>query len=389
MHSESIMALQEENADGDLPITNEQLGLPAEQEQQGTAPEIGEGGPATEQAAKDAEQEALMDALLQRLAEQDGRQQELEVLVAQQADQIHELQTTVAQHRRQADTGAARLKPNDPPQFSGEDKRTIDAWIKAVKVWLAAGGIYPEYEVAMARTFLVKGAAELLSAKEGELDKQQTADGREYITFAAFEAFLREHFGYQDEEQVARDELDDLRQTGSVEDFARKFQACVARIKALPPSEGDLIQRFRKGLKPEILQHVAVDPATKKRWTALQPFIAFASAYDASRIQVANQIRREGKAAGDKQETYAAVASKGPGKRGPEAEGSDQGAAKKPRFPKPAASVPSTVPDKYKQAFAKGECFECGKPGHRKVDCFVFKQKQKLAQQSKGSKSGN
>jgi len=294
----------------------------------------------------------------------------------------------VAQHRRQADTGAARLKPNDPPQFSGEDKRTIDAWIKSVKVWLAAGNISPGYEVAMARTFLVKGAAELLGAMEGDLDKPNTQDGREYIPFPAIEAFLREHFGYQDEEQVARDELDDLKQTGSVEDFARKFQACVARIKALPPSEGDLIQRFRKGLKPEILQHVAVDPATRKRWTALQLFIAFASAYDASRVQVVNQIRREGKAGGEKPESYSAVTSKGTGKRGPDVEGSNPRAAKKPRFSKPAATGgPSTVPDKYKDAFAKGVCFECGKPGHRKVDCFVFKKKQE--QQSKGSKQGN
>jgi len=377
----------EVTAEGEVEVTPEELGLPVRQEQQGTAPEIGEGGPATEQAAKNVEQEALVDALLQRVAEQDGRQQELEVLVAQQAIQIQELQTTVAQHRRQADTGAARLKPNDPPQFSGEDKRTIDAWIKAVKVWLAAGGIHPEYEVAMARTFLVKGAADLLSAKDGELDKQHTADGREFISFAVFEAFLREHFGYQDEEQVARDELDDLKQTGSVEDFARKFQACVARIKALPPSEGDLIQRFRKGLKPEILQHVAVDPATKKRWTSLQPFLAFASAFDASRIQVTNQIRQESKAVGDKRESYSAVTSIVTGKRGLESGGLNSRTAKKPKFPRPATGGSSSVPDKFKEAFAKGVCFECGKPGHRKVDCFVFKQKQ--VQNSKNSKPEN
>jgi hypothetical protein len=52
----------------------------------------------------------------------------------------------------------------------------------------------------------------------------------------------------------------------------------------MPFSEGDLIQRFRKGLKLEILQHVAVDPSTQKRWTSLQSFIAFASTYDASRV---------------------------------------------------------------------------------------------------------
>jgi hypothetical protein len=46
--------------------------------------------------------------------------------------------------------------------------------------------------------------------------------------------------------------LDALKQTSSVEDFADKFQSLVAEIVAMPPSEGDLLQKFRNSLKPDI-----------------------------------------------------------------------------------------------------------------------------------------
>jgi hypothetical protein len=363
------MAVRDVDAEGNLPITDEQLGLHAEAE--ATPMETGEGGPATEEAQKEQDREELLASLIVRIEDQDARQQEMEALISSQAQELADLR---ANQFRMRDMGASRLKPNDPPKFSGEDKGVVDDWTAAMRHWLAAGLVAPEHEVLLARTFLVKGAASLFAAREAELPRLTTGDGRVYIPYADFESFLKEHFGYQDQEQVARDELDELRQTGSVEDFARKFQACTAKIKSMPMSEGDLIQRFRKGLRPEILQHVAVDPSTQKRWTSLQAFIAFASTYDASRVQV--NKAGQGKGSDNKMESFAAVL----GKRS--ADSGDKGFHKKAKVPEKSAvgqANNTKVPDKYQDAFKAGLCFHCKKPGHRKVDCFAWKKEQQAA----------
>jgi hypothetical protein len=91
--------------------------------------------------------------------------------------------------------------------------------------------------------------------------------------------------------------LDVLKQTGSVEDYANKFQSLVAEIVAMPPSEGDLLQKFRNGLKPDIQMAAGIDPVTGTRWMNLQKFISFACATDASRAQAT-----KGKQASDKSE---------------------------------------------------------------------------------------
>jgi hypothetical protein len=91
--------------------------------------------------------------------------------------------------------------------------------------------------------------------------------------------------------------LDALKQTGSVEDFANKFQPLVAEIVAMPPSEGDLLQKFRIGLKPDIQMVASIDPVTGTRWMNLQNFISFACAIDASRAQA-----NKGKQASEKPE---------------------------------------------------------------------------------------
>jgi hypothetical protein len=105
---------------------------------------------------------------------------------------------------------------------------------------------------------------------------------------------LEQTFG-QNPEQNARDKLDVLKQTGSVEDYANKFQSLVAEFVAMPPSEGDLLQKFRNGLKPDIQIVASIDPVTGTRWMNLQKFISFACATDASRAQA-----NKGKQASDK-----------------------------------------------------------------------------------------
>jgi hypothetical protein len=65
----------------------------------------------------------------------------------------------------------------------------------------------------------------------------------------------------------------------------------------MPPSEGDLLQKFRNGLKPDMQMAADIDPVTCTRWMDLQKFISFACAMDASRAQA-----NKGKQASDKSE---------------------------------------------------------------------------------------
>jgi hypothetical protein len=151
----------------------------------------------------------------------------------------------------------------------------------------------PEQRVGLAQTFLTGGAASLWRAKSAVLQAQ----GFDIQDWDVFARTLEQAFGHQDPEQNARDKLDALKQTGSVEDFADKFQSLVAEIVAMPLSEGDLLQKFKNGQKPDIQMVASIDPVTGTRWMNLQKFISFACATDASRAQA-----NKGKQASEKSE---------------------------------------------------------------------------------------
>jgi hypothetical protein len=124
----------------------------------------------------------------------------------------------------------------------------------------------PEQRVGLAQTFLTGGAASLWRAKSAVIQGQDF-DIQDWDVFART---LEQAFGHQDPEQNARDKLDALKQTGSVEDFANKFQSLVAEIVAMPSSEGDLLQKFRNGVKLDIQMVASIDPVTGTRWMNLQ-----------------------------------------------------------------------------------------------------------------------
>jgi hypothetical protein len=69
------MAVRNEDAEGNLPITHEQLGLPEEnQAEAGEFPmETKEGGPAAEEAQKEHDRKELLASLIHRIDDQDAR----------------------------------------------------------------------------------------------------------------------------------------------------------------------------------------------------------------------------------------------------------------------------------------------------------------------------
>jgi hypothetical protein len=54
-----------------------------------------------------------------------------------------------------------------------------------------------------------------------------------------------------------------------MENFADKFQSLVAELVTMPPSEGDLLQKYRNGHKPHMQIAAGIDPNTGSRWMDL------------------------------------------------------------------------------------------------------------------------
>ena len=250
-----------------------------------------------------------------------------------------------------------KLRPADPPKFSGANKEVVKEWLATAWQWLGSGSCVPTQRVPLAQTFLTGGAATLWRAKSATLQAQ----GFDILDWDVFARTLETAFGHQDPEQNARDKLDVLKQTHSVEDYANKFQSLVAEITVMPPSEGDLLQKFRNGLKPDMQIAAGIDPVTGSRWMNLQKFISFACAQDASRAQA-----NRGNKTSDKPE------------QGQKSSGSGASYKEKLKGKRPNESSngqppkkPKTSQDKKKQSDQKAKdwehntCFYCHKPDHR------------------------
>jgi hypothetical protein len=125
---------------------------------------------------------------------------------------------------------------------------SLEDWLPTMVQWLGSSYCVPEQRVGFAHTFFTGGAASLWRAKSTALQAQ----GFNIQNWDVFARTLEQAFGHQDLEQNARDKLDVLKQTVLVEDYANEFQSMVAEIVAMPPSKGDLLQKFRNGLKPDI-----------------------------------------------------------------------------------------------------------------------------------------
>ena len=73
-------------------------------------------------------------------------------------------------------------------------------------------------------------------------------------SFEDFECMFLEHYSPQDDANIARDKLRELKQRGAVQDYIAAFDNIIVSLPELP--EADQVHAFVYGLKPYIRKFV-------------------------------------------------------------------------------------------------------------------------------------
>jgi hypothetical protein len=251
-----------------------------------------------------------------------------------------------------------------------------------VQQWLADMGRFlktrcmPDRQVATAESYL-RGAASVhwdTQAKllvEAKRKQQCMPDGSLpapesiVITWEEFCVAMQRGFGGRDPEYAARERLEELRQTGTVEEYARKFESELALIVSDPMAETDKVRLFLKGLTPHVHNLVYLDPLTGERHKQLAVLVERAVKMDQQRVT--------------RPERHTAAAFAGPSRKRA-AENAAYAPAEKGKKSKKTAHARKPAKGTWHQSLkvtpelrkrAGDNCFRCLQPGHIAKQCPV------------------
>lgn len=274
-----------------------------------------------------------------------------------------------------------------PDSFSGETVGkdglpvSIRQWRADIFSYLKLEGCAKNLRVSYAKRFLTGHARNAYQSHESMAKMTVLPSGKK-VDVNKWSFFLKatnQLFGHTDEEQVARDHLNELVQTTSAEKYLQEFQGYVAQIKQFPLSEGDLMDRFKRGLKPSLRALVVFDPSTGKQWDTFAKFAAYACRVDG---QLAVEIPSVSLNAMDAQDASRQQRGKTPAKRGrsPDALGQllelatmlkkSKGFHQQGKKGKPAAKGQKrNGPVTKSQCWKDRLCFVCKKSGHQAKNC--------------------
>ena len=144
-----------------------------------------------------------------------------------------------------------------PPKFGGDAKGggAVHEFLHAMLTYLKMAQVHPMQYVSVASTFL-EGPALTYYMSLASLYADST------VEWSDFEQGLKLTFGNVNQSVVARAELQNPRQIGSVKVYYKSFMRHCADITDMPVSENDRIMRFIQGLSPSVRNAVSYDPRT-------------------------------------------------------------------------------------------------------------------------------
>ena len=150
-----------------------------------------------------------------------------------------------------------------PRLFVGDKSdEPIRGWLTTMSHFLTTAKVPSNEGVGTAVNYLRGKAQRYWFAREPEL----RARGKNPANWEVFKACMVQGFGAVDPEVTARYKIDALKQTGSVEEYARELQLLFAELYAAPMSEADKLHKFFKGMKQGLAARVQLDPATGEHW---------------------------------------------------------------------------------------------------------------------------
>eukprot|EP00882_Tetradesmus_deserticola_P024062 GHRQ01026279.1.p1 GENE.GHRQ01026279.1~~GHRQ01026279.1.p1 ORF type:complete len:549 (-),score=73.10 GHRQ01026279.1:284-1807(-) len=177
-----------------------------------------------------------------------------------------------------------------PPHFSGSGEKTLAVrdWLLTVTDYLNSAAIAhtDTQRIRFAETYLTGEAKRSWNTARSSL-VQATAAGTAAtttpvssptsytgITWDAFSKSLIDRWDPACTDVKAMHQLEDLRQTGSLQAFISKFDKLCSYVPDM--TDREKVYRFLKNCSPAVAQQVSTDPSTRKMWTRYTPLRDYA-----------------------------------------------------------------------------------------------------------------
>lgn len=136
----------------------------------------------------------------------------------------------------------------EPDTFHGDrSPGAVESWVRVVERYLELSS-WQEHQWVPYAVLRLRGEAETWWV-------QQTLYGNEVSEWAAFRSMIIKEYRPINATQAARDQIADLKQTGTVSEYVDKFRS--ARILVPSMTDEEALDRFRRGLQPDVQAHVA------------------------------------------------------------------------------------------------------------------------------------